>query len=348
MCRRSKTLTNAVAALLLIPALGACSANAPPRQAAAPTGATGDAPLASGESNGAAERLAVAAASCWYGGLWADALGESGDARTKGIQDRCDDVLVRVYGSVDRIHYEQLRGLEPRAVSDVVNRVTAIAAGDHLDAPRGRALGELVRAVADAQRENVVARAAADDVKKSEQGPSTASERAEDKIEAAKALRRTKAIEALLTRDFGELSHEARAFGLLSALDRVTMARGLPKHLKVYAVSGPFVRLFGVTPVEVPDDATKPIKTGTWPAYLIDVSTAGGHPLPADATIPIDRETQAWVGVLEGFADKMRPEAKAVSPRTPLRGVLENVIARLDGEYRMQRTLLEAEHRRRK
>jgi hypothetical protein len=133
--------------------------------------------------------------------------------------------------------------------------------------------------------------------------------------------------------------------GLLCALDRLEIARKLPKHLKVIAVGGPFARLFGVQPPAVPADPTAPIKSGAWPGYLVDVASATGHAVPAEATEAIDRESLAWVGVLAGFADRMRVEARGVSTRTPLPLVLGRVADRLDKESSTMRALFRAERR---
>jgi len=59
----------------------------------------------------------MAAASCWFGGLWADALGEEGDAKLKGIEARCHDLEQHVWGTEDKSHYEELRALGKDAVA---------------------------------------------------------------------------------------------------------------------------------------------------------------------------------------------------------------------------------------
>ncbi|MGH7295916.1 MAG: hypothetical protein ACRELB_13320, partial [Polyangiaceae bacterium] len=180
-----------------------------------------------------------------------------------------------------------------------------------------------------------------------EAGISTPGERATDKTYAARALMDTSGLEALETLDAGDLTPEARAFGLLCALDRLEIARKLPKHLKVYAVGQPFVRVFGVLPPPVPRDPTAPIKTGTWPGYLADVASAAGHAVPADAKEPIDRESLAWGGVLQAFADRLREVAPGISTRTPLPAVVARVADRLDGESRTVHALFDAERRER-
>lgn len=325
-----------------------------PRQANIPLSATGPHPLPGTQTDGEAERFVVDATSCWMGGLWSDALASEPanpsldaavqmDVRTAGIEGRCNALLVHLYGVVDPMQYRQLRAVEPRVVEDLAVRVRSIADNDRADRPHAGQLVKLLRAVADAERENVLARDVADHVKKDEEGVSSPSERSTDKVLAAEALRHTAGIESLLSLDTPDLSHEARAIGLLCALDRVEMARRLPEHLKVYAVGGPFVPVFGVRPPRVNDDPTSPIKSGTWPGYLAEVAGAAGHAVPAAATEPIDRESLAWGGVLQAFADRLRIEASTVSRRTPLPLVLGRVADRLDKENRTLRELFQAE-----
>lgn len=328
-----------------------------PRQADIPISTMGPSPLPGAQTDGEAERLVMGATSCWMGGLWSDAVGEestapagtgmavAGDTRNAGIQRRCEAVLVHLYGVVDPMQYQQLRAVDPRVVDDLAARTRAVASTDRVDATRVEPLVKLLRAVADAERENVLARGAADDVKKDEAGPSTPPERAQDKTIAASALQKTTGIQALLTIDAGPLTHEARAIGLLCALDRLEIARKLPKHLKVLSVGGPFVPVFGVPPPRVPEDPTAPIPTGTWPGYLVDVAGAAGHAVPAVATDPLDREALAWGGVLQAFADRLRAEQAVVSTRTPLPLVLGQVASRLDKENSTLRALFTAEQR---
>ncbi len=340
-----------LAAVFIAASTIACH-SAEPRQADVPVSATGARPLPGSQTDGEAERLVIGAASCWMGGLWSDALGEQSDPRgwgvartadTRGVERRCGAVLAHVYGTFDPMQYEQLRAMEPRVVDDLATRVKGVAEADRVDASHAVQLVQLLRGVADATRENLLARKAADDVKADEEQPSTAADRALDKTLAARALRKTTAVDALLAMDAGDLTPEAHALGLLCALDRLEIGRRLPKHLKVYAVGGPFVRIFGVAPPAVPEDPTVPIRTGTWPNYLVETSAAAGYPVPAEATEPIDRESLAWGGVLQGFADRLGADARKVSTRTPLPDVLSRVAARLDEEHRTLLALFDAE-----
>lgn len=348
-----RTSCRGVAISLTSLALAGCTATEA-RQADVPLSAMGPRPLPGAGTDGEAERLVVRAASCWMGGLWSDALreqdptsppDESMNARVAGIQLRCGAVLTQVYGVEDAMQYKQLRAVEPRVVDALATRVQAIAANDRADRAQAEALVTLLRAVADAARENVLARGAADDIKRDYPGFSTHEERATDKLYAARALQHAGGIERLLALDDGRFTHEARGLGLLCALDRLEIARGLPKHLKVLAVGGPFARVFGVAPPVVPEDPTAPIKSGTWPGYLATVAGAAGHAVPAEAYEPIDRESLAWGGVLQAFADRLRVEAGALSPRTALPLVLDRVAYRLENENRTTRALISAERR---
>jgi hypothetical protein len=337
-------------------ALAGC-AGSEPRQASSPVSGPGPAPLPSTQTEGAAERLVIGATSCWMGGLWSDALGERDDqpanpsgevnSRTTGIERRCDAVLQEVFGAVDLMQYRQLRAIEPRVVDTLAMRVRQVADNDRADRGHAEQLVRLVRAVADAQRENVLARGAADDVKRDEEhgGIGSPSERASDKTYAALFLRRTTGIETLLSLDAGDLSPEAHAIGTLCALDRLAIARGLPEHLKLYAVGGPFAVLFGVQAPQVAGDPATPVPSGTWPRYLAAVAGATGHAVPAAATQPIDRESLAWVGVLQAFADRLHAGMRALSLGTSLPRVVSQVAERLDRESSALKALFESKQR---
>jgi hypothetical protein len=303
-------------------------------------------------THGAAERIVVGAGACWLGGLWSDALGETTQgspssrraAIARSTVDRCHALLTTVYGRSDETEYRQLRALDPRLVDAIGVRVNAVAQSDATDRPRADALVALLGAVAEAGRENFHARKAADAVKNAEEGTSSAAERTDDKTDAGRALQQTDALDRLLRLNVGSLTPDARAFGLLFALDRLEIARRLPKHLKVDAVGAPFACIFGVQPPAVSPDATQPIPTGTWPDYLEFVAWADGHPVPVAAVEPIDRESLAWVGVLSGFSDRLRAVAPQVSPATFLPLAMVRVAARLEEEDRNVVAVFEAQH----
>jgi hypothetical protein len=148
-------------------------------------------------------------------------------------------------------------------------------------------------------------------------------------------LRAHKGLESLfnLAASGGDLGAEAHALAVLAAMDRMTDAHGLPPHMKVYAVGDAFGMLFGVTAPDVPSEAEKPLKPGTWLAYLTEVAKAAGHPVPDTAKTPREREPLAWVGTLAGFSDKLKADAPKVSASTDLSKLIPVVAKRIDQEY---------------
>jgi hypothetical protein len=313
---------------------------APPLNGAAPaptSAATGAPSTAPPQEGAAGHKLVVAAAACWFGGVWSEAEGaDTPETRKSASEARCHDLNKRVYGTDDKEHYEQLRALEANAVDDLKSKVEDLAKVD--DAAHKDALSKLVVALAAAKKEEMLARRAGDRVKRDlakEPDKLTADEAA-----AVAPLKSTSALEALMKLDAGDLTNEAHALAVMSAMERSSIAKGLPKHLKIYSVSGPFQLLFGVAPPAVPEDATKPLKPGTWLAYMIDAAKAAGHPVPATAKTPLEKEPAAWAGVLEGMHDKLVPDADKISDTTPLKPVVAIVLRRLEHEYNAERDVL--------
>jgi hypothetical protein len=284
-----------------------------------------------------AHKVVMAAAGCWFGGVWADALGEEGQAKTAGIESRCRSLEKRVWeGAEDKPHYEQLRALEMNAAADVVAAVDQAAKNDSVDAPRRDALVKMTTALADAQRELMEARRAADRVKRDlDRDPEKLNA---DEVDAVMQLLANTKLEKLLTLDAGDLSKEARALGLLCALDHLEIARGLPKHLKFYAAANEFHVLFGVAVPDVPEDATKKLLPGTWLKFLSETASAAGHPVNDKAQTPRDKDRLAWAGVLMGFSDKLKEEEDGISTTTDLSKVVTVALHRLEAEYGAQQT----------
>jgi hypothetical protein len=300
--------------------------------------------------------LVLEATSCWMGGLWSDALGEVGDRRTAGIDRRCDallrdlDLTARERGRAlaDRVPppapeeaYYPLRAVAPHIVEAMASEVGHRAAEDPAESANASHLVALVRAVAAAARETVQARRAADAVKDDVAGPAAPANYATDKTKAAATLEARSGIDALFAVDAGPYAPEARAIALLTALDRMEIARGLPKHLKIYAVHAAYADVFGVEAPNVSPVPEAAILSGTWLGYLTQVAVAAGHPVADDARDPQNREFLAWSGVLEGFADRFR--AGAVPDRdAELARVEQGVITRLDSEVADDREFYEA------
>jgi hypothetical protein len=333
------------ASCLLVSTAAACggsqpspTAPPPPVATSAPLAGAGSsapaAPAPAAQTQEEAHKLVVLAASCWFGGMWSDAVGEQGQAKATGAETRCHDLERRVWDTDDKTHYEQLRALEQNAVADVVAKVDVTAKGDSVDGPRRDALVRLTQALADAAKETMGARRAGDRVKRDlDREPDKLTT---DEVDAVLPLRAHAKIETLLKFDGGDLTKEANALALLCALDRVELARGLPKHLKFYAVADEFQLLFGVTVPDVPSDATKKLVPGTWLRFLADTANAAGHPVTDKAKTPREKDALAWSGMLQGFGEKLAADSDGVSNATDLSRVVATVQHRLEAEYKAQ------------
>ncbi len=286
------------------------------------------------QTGAAAHRLVIAAGACWLGGLWSDAQGVSDIERSDASKKHCGDLIKQAYGSDVQDRVERIRALDAVEVAELAGKLDSAARAENLDASRATQLRRQLNLIADAEREVMYARRAGDKVKDDIAVPKPTGKRKADETSAASPLSETRGFEALMAADGGDLHHELRAFALLLAMDRMELARGLPKHLKVLAVRGPIATLFGVTGPALPEDPTRPPAGGAWLAYLTNVAKAVGHPVPAQARTLRDQELLAWGGTLMGFADKLRVEAQDISAETELRQVVEAVVRRLETQYR--------------
>lgn len=290
-----------------------------------------------------AHRLAVATLGCWLGGVWSDAQGVPTDARAAEAEHRCQDLVARVYGKDDKARYERLRAVEAEEVLALKDKILAVARGDSVDAGRQAELGTFIDASANVERETMNARRAADRVKKDIDETRESGKRATDVEAFPVALGESKAFETLLDLDLGDLTHEARAVALLAALDRMEIARGLPKPLGVFVLGRLHQALFGVAPPEVPKNPAAAMKGGAWLAYLKSVARAAGHPVPDDVKSLADQELLAWGGALAGLADRLRSEADGISDATELKRASIAVVARLENDYRDLQAAVEHE-----
>ncbi|MGA7120029.1 MAG: hypothetical protein WBY94_08030 [Polyangiaceae bacterium] len=288
------------------------------------------------EAYGEAHRLVMAAAGCWFGGPWADALGEQAVIKEKGIEARCHDLERRTWGGAeDKTHYEQLRALERNAVADVLAKVDETARSEHLDGSSRDALVRLASALADEEKELMLARRAADRVKRDlDREPEKLTA---DEIDAVVPLRAHEKLDALVSVRIGGLTEEAHALALLCVLDRVELARGLPKHLKLYAVADEFHIFFGVDVPEVPRDATTKLVPGTWLKFLSETAAAAGYPVGTLASTPRERDALAWAGMLHGLSDRLKVAEDAIPPNTDLSHVVTVARHRLEAEYNAQK-----------
>lgn len=293
------------------------------------------APTPPGPPGQTAYGFVIGVAGCWLGGSWAEAEGDATKAeRQKAVQERCADVTKMLTGTPDKM--EQLRALEPAITDTLAAKVQAYAKDDHLDAAHVDGLVKLMTTITTAEREALLSRRASEKIKGdidklgTDKDKQAAREKDSEKLTADEVatvaqLKPTAALEALMNLQAGDYSHDGKAIALLTAIGRIDHARGLPKHMKIYATGGVFKLVFGVTPPPVAEDATAKLKPGTWLAFLTDVAKAANHAVPDTAKTPKEREPFAWAGMIGGFSDKL----KAEQPQT--QGELANVLTSTSG-----------------
>ena len=264
------------------------------------------------------------------GGVWSDAEGvPPADWRTRDDQ-RCKDLVASVYGRFDSARYEQLRAGDEQAVSDLLAKIRATE-----PAPTRDRTVALFRDVTAAMHEGMLARRASDRVKVDYDADAVEAKLSDDERTAAKALSRHAALDRLLVTTDATAT-DRRVLGLLAAMDWMEMARGLPKQLKFYALGHVLTTVFDVAPP--PAAALKPTATphpGTWLAYLSGIATRAGHPVSDSPALTNRlRETLAWTGVGQGFADCLRHPVTALpnSAVPELSRIATEVAARLDAE----------------
>jgi hypothetical protein len=292
-----------------------------------------------------AHDLAYEAIACWLGPVWGDAIGEPIEQRKANAEQRCRDVVQQTWGDRDlKGDGERLRALESTAIADLTARVDALAKGKLSDDDR-KALVSLVRVTAGAQRDNMWARRAADRIRLDETGKRAHQRLNGDEHTALDPLLKSEGLRALLTLDARRFTGDAHALGLLSAMDRVTMARGLPRHLEIYATAPAFQLLFGVAPPAMPADPTVEVLPRVWIGYLTRVAAGAGHPVPDSAALPKDRVRLAWASMIEGIADQLQRTAPRVTDT--LRPVVDGAARRLKAESIADRNAFALEQRQR-
>ena len=127
----------------------------------------------------------------------------------------------------------------------------------------------------------------------------------------------------------------------MTAMERIEASRGLPRHLKIYAMQAPLFSLFGIpAPANLPSDATQPLPKGGYLVFVSDAAKAAGHPVPDTAKTPKEQEPLAWSGVLEGITEKLRPDIAGVPSDSQLPDVLDRVVHRLEAEFKAERNAL--------
>jgi len=336
MSSKSTAVLPLAASSLLFACASACTAaRAPVAASATETSAEIAAPL-----RGAPYDLAIQATSCWLGGLWSDALREKEEDRHAEIQKRCEALLREVGESPAELYYP-LGAVDSATVDHLVRRVAAIAAESGMNGVEANELTTLLMHVADTARETMHARRAADKIKAEAAGEALSGDYHADKIAASPDLTQTMSLHALLRAEVGPYDTEAQIIGLLSAIDRMEIARGLPKHLKIDSIDGANRDVFGVPAQALPEDAATAIGKGTWLGYASQVAAVAKHPIPTYVRDPHSQEPLAWNGILEGYADKLRSLEADLPRSTKLSVVARAVVAHLDEQYARECALAE-------
>ncbi len=232
---------------------------------------------------------------CFVGGPWSELLGARPEDRVVAHRARCREVVTGPLAGKadDDAALDAVRGLDAAAVAKVVDAIDGAAQnmGD-----RRKALIALVKASADASREAMSARRAAEairgDLAVKDGAQATADLRGNSDALTAKA-----ALAAL----YGLGTDEARLVALVLAADHLESVRGLSPAAKSIIASPAFDVVLGQP---LPAGALDP-KHGAWLDYVRDAAKAAGHPVdlgPGAATV--DLEKAAFAGVVAGFADR--------------------------------------------
>lgn len=285
-------------------------------------------------------KLGLLAAACWMGGVWSDAEGAPPATWRDRDDQRCRDLVKAIYGDFSRARYEQIRENEARAVDDLLAKIRATEP----QPTRERSVA-LFRDVAAAAHEGMLARRAADRVKIDYDASAVETKLTDDERRAAGALGAHQALDRLLIVP-DKSAADRRAFGLLFALDRMEMARGLAKQLKFFALGQVLTTVFDVAPP--PADVLKPNanpRPGAWLTYLRGVSTRAGYAVSREPSLNTkQQETLAWTGVGHGFADHLRQQLSSMPAAAvpELTRVISAVAARLDTERATAEALTKA------
>jgi len=281
--------------------------------------------------------LAMRATGCWMGGLWSDALGEKDFERAQAIEKRCKEVLEAI--GETPASYDAFRTLDAKVVGTLTEKTKSVASKEE----NASELAATVRLISDAMHETVTARRAADKVKQDAEKDRT--QYGVDKVSASPELRKTDGVHALLNASAGPYSADAKTVGMLVVIDRMEIARGLPKHLKIFAVGAPLKDVFGVAPPPVNDDGSMKIEAGTWLNFLTSVASAANRAVPADVKKLEERETLAWNGVLDGLGEKLQTGAAEIPDTMTVGKVARAVTARLHQQLETATSLAKTPHK---
>jgi len=319
----------------------ACGNSKPPPKTSDTPPTAADAGLTA-KTTGTAHKLVALSTACWLGGVWAEAEGETSlSEKRAGDEARCKEVIVLADGKENPDEMLPLRGLEPKVTTELKEKVDAFARKDGLDDAHVAGLSKLFAAIVDSQVEAMAARRSADKIKgdieklKSDKEKADARDKDSDRLTAdeqkvAKELRATDKMKALSSLDAGPYSADAKALGVIAALERVKAARGLPPHLKIHMVAGAYQLMFGVEPpLKLTDDPPKPVKPGTWLIFEVATAKAAGHAVDDKGKKPAEVASLAWMGIVDGFGDKLKAARGGMSADSPFKDFVDAVIPKL-------------------
>ncbi|MGZ3417342.1 MAG: hypothetical protein ACXVEF_11970 [Polyangiales bacterium] len=209
---------------------------------------------------------------CQVGAAWSEALGALGEERVLSTLRRCRTVTSEILGTKieDEAALRNVRDVDAATLDRIIAKLEKSGGGE---------LAPLVRASAEASREALFARRAAESVRKGA-----------DLASAEKALSAKEALAKLWARK----EKEAKTIALILAADHVEATRGLEGPAKVAVASPAFEVVFGVP------------KQSDWSSYLVAASKAAGH--------PADDEKSALTGIVAAFAERFEQQGKALGP----------------------------------
>ena len=252
--------------------------------------------------------LLVETAACWLGGMWSDVQGEVPKERTLSTLERCDSVVVAVFGGNGRDAIPKLRAHEPETVA-AVRAVIAKA--------RDESLVHLFDTIDRAEYETMLARRAAHRITRDAAREAGVLDTTE--VASLKDLEASSAFDALpRASEGGDHQKEARVFMLLVALDRMRVAEELPVHLKPYVIAEPLRVIFDVPAPELSHDASKPLPRGGWLAYLESAALSAHHPVVDPNKPPLARHEEAVAGILQGIAGELTKALDGLDEHTEL------------------------------
>lgn len=222
---------------------------------------------------------------------------------------KCKDLIVLADGKENPDEMAPLKALDMNVVREMQEKIEAFAHEDHLPIDRAKSASKLYAAIVDAQREALAARKAAETIKADENSEKVAAGDSKVAVDLKPAF----ALEALYKLEVEGYTKDAQLVALLTALDRVNAAKPLPKHLRMFAVSGVYKVVFGVEP-SIKLEEPRPIRDGTWIQYVVQTAAAAGHPVAPGATDPKEQVRAAWEGIQAGFSDRIKAATTEGSP----------------------------------